>query len=30
VRVRREPNFAHGVWWPGADGWPITARRPSA
>ena len=29
VRVRREPNFAHGVWWPGADGWPITARRPS-
>jgi SAM-dependent methyltransferase len=28
VRVRREPNFAHGVWWPGADGWPITARRP--
>ena len=30
VRVRREPNFAHGVWWPGADGWPITARRPLA
>ena len=30
VRVRREPNFAHGVWWPGADGWPITARRPAA
>jgi len=29
VRVRREPNFAHGVWWPGADGWPITARRPA-
>ena len=30
VRVRREPNFAHGIWWPGADGWPITARRPAA
>jgi SAM-dependent methyltransferase len=30
VRVRREPNFGHGVWWPGADGWPITARRPLA
>jgi SAM-dependent methyltransferase len=30
VRVRHEPNFAHGVWWPGADGWPITARRPTA
>jgi SAM-dependent methyltransferase len=30
VRVHREPNFAHGVWWPGADGWPITARRPAA
>jgi SAM-dependent methyltransferase len=30
IRVRREPNFAHGVWWPGADGWPITARRPAA
>jgi SAM-dependent methyltransferase len=29
VRVHREPNFAHGVWWPGADGWPITARRPA-
>ena len=29
VRVRREPNFAHGVWWPGRDGWPITARRPA-
>jgi len=29
VRVRREPNFARGVWWPGADGWPITARRPA-
>ena len=28
VQVRGEPNFAHGVWWPGADGWPITARRP--
>jgi SAM-dependent methyltransferase len=28
VRVRREPHFGHGVWWPGADGWPITARRP--
>ena len=30
VRVRREPDFAHGVWWPGAGGWPITARRPPA
>jgi SAM-dependent methyltransferase len=30
VRVHPEPNFAHGVWWPGADGWPITARRPAA
>jgi SAM-dependent methyltransferase len=30
VRVHREPNFAHGVWWPGAGGWPITARRPAA
>jgi SAM-dependent methyltransferase len=29
VRVCREPNFAHGVWWPGEDGWPITARRPA-
>jgi hypothetical protein len=28
VRVRREPSFPHGVWWPGWDGWPITARRP--
>ena len=28
VRVRREPHFEHGVWWPGWDGWPITARRP--
>jgi SAM-dependent methyltransferase len=28
VRVRREPNVEHGVWWPGPDGWPITARRP--
>jgi SAM-dependent methyltransferase len=30
IRVRRDPNFAHGVWWPGAGGWPITARRPAA
>jgi SAM-dependent methyltransferase len=30
VRVHREPNFAHGVWWPGAHGWAITARRPAA
>jgi SAM-dependent methyltransferase len=29
VRVRREPSFPHGVWWPGWDGWPITARRPA-
>ena len=29
VRVRREPHFEHGVWWPGWDGWPITARRPA-
>jgi len=29
VRVRREPSFANGVWWPGWDGWPITARRPA-
>jgi hypothetical protein len=28
--VRREPNFGHAFWWPGADGWPITARRPLA
>jgi hypothetical protein len=28
LRVRREPNFAQGVWWPGEDGWP-TARRPA-
>ncbi len=29
VRVHREPHFEHGVWWPGWDGWPITARRPA-
>jgi SAM-dependent methyltransferase len=29
VRVHAEPDFAHGVWWPGANGWPITARRPA-
>jgi SAM-dependent methyltransferase len=29
VRVRHEPDVAHGVWWPGRDGWPITARRPA-
>lgn len=29
VRVRREPDIDHGVWWPGWDGWPITARRPA-
>ena len=29
IRVRREPHFEHGVWWPGWDGWPITARRPA-
>ena len=29
VRVRREPDIDHGVWWPGWDGWPVTARRPA-
>jgi SAM-dependent methyltransferase len=29
IRVHREPHFEHGVWWPGWDGWPITARRPA-
>jgi SAM-dependent methyltransferase len=29
MRVHREPHFEHGVWWPGWDGWPITARRPA-
>ena len=28
VRVRREPDVDHGVWWPGWDCWPVTGRRP--
>jgi SAM-dependent methyltransferase len=26
IRTLREPNFEHGVYWPGADSWPISAR----
>jgi hypothetical protein len=26
IRTRREPDFEHGVYWPGADSWPISAR----
>jgi SAM-dependent methyltransferase len=29
IRVHDEPHLDHGVWWPGRDGWPITARRPA-
>jgi SAM-dependent methyltransferase len=28
IRVHRDPDFRHGIWWPEPWGFPISARRP--